>query len=325
MSSLQKHRLYKYVTLRDVQYEHLDISYEVFGQEVHTAPILVVFHALTGNSDVASEEKGWWKELIGKNRAIDLNQFTVIAFNIIGNGYDGTVIENYKDFTAKDMAILSFHTLRALGIKKIYGVIGGSLGGGIAWELIAEFPKFSTYLFAIASDWKATDWVLGFCGTQEQILLNSKRPLADARRMAMLFYRSPISLEGKFHRKKQNEHQHAVNSWLNHHGNKLKNRFTIEAYKMMNHLLASVDITKGAYKEEVFQNIQSIIVQVSISSDVLYVPEENEKTAAFLNELGIENYHFQVQSAHGHDAFLMEHNQIAQFLEPFLALNAEYV
>jgi homoserine O-acetyltransferase len=318
MKDLKVHRINKYVTLSDVQYEKLDVTYEVFGQELHTAPIIIVFHALTGNSDVASEEKGWWKELIGFEKAIDLNRFTVISFNILGNGYDGNIIENYSDFIAKDIAILSFHTVRALGIKSVYAVIGGSLGGGIAWELVSEFPKFSTYLFAIATDWKSTDWVLGFCGTQENILKNSEHPLADARRMAMLFYRSPDSLQNKFKRKKQDDTQYAVNSWLNHHGFKLKDRFSIQAYLMMNNLLQSVDITRGQYKDEVFQNIQTKIIQISISSDLLYLPEENRKTAIYLDSLGIENYLFEINSKDGHDAFLIENRKIGEILEPYL-------
>ncbi len=319
MNNLQKHSIYKYVTISDVQYEKLDITYEVFGKKIHTAPIIVVFHALTGNSDVASDEKGWWKDLIGYNKTIDLNRFTIISFNILGNGYDGNLIENYADFTAKDIAILNFHTLRSLGVKNIYGVIGGSLGGGIAWELVAEFPKFSSYLFAIATDWKATDWVLGFCGTQESILKNSANPLADARRMAMLFYRSPVSLQSKFERKKQDNKQFAVNSWLNHHGSKLQHRFSIQAYLMMNQLLASVDITRGEYKEDVFQKLETTIVQISIESDLLYLPDENKETAEYLKELGIKNSYFQVKSEDGHDAFLIEHDQIGAFIKPFLA------
>lgn len=318
MSSLLKHRILKYITLSDVQYEKLDITYEIFGKELHSAPIIVVFHALTGNSDVASEKRGWWNGLIGEGKAIDLSYFTVISFNILGNGYEGNLIEKYSDFTAKDIAILSFHTLRSIGVSQVYGVLGGSLGGGIAWELVAEFPHFSDHLFAIASDWKATDWVLGFCGAQEHILNNSSEPLADARRMAMLFYRSPVALEQKFRRKKQSESQFAVNSWLDHHGYKLKNRFKVQAYLMMNHLLSTVDITRGEYKEDVFQEIRTKIVQISITSDLLYPSSENKKTAEYLTKLGIANAHFVIKSNDGHDAFLIENEQIGSILAPYL-------
>lgn len=319
MGTLQKHSVYKYVTWSDVQYEKLDITYEIFGREIHTAPIIVVFHALTGNSNVAGEEKGWWKELIGKDKAVDLNRFTVISFNILGNGYDGELIENYRDFCGKDVAILSFHTLRSLKVKEIYAAIGGSLGGGIAWELVAEFPKFSKYLIAVATDWKATDWVQGFCGIQENILNHSDEALQDARKMAMMFYRTADSLTQKFHRRKQADGQFEINSWLNHHGVKLESRFTKEAYLMMNHLMRTVDISRGQYTEEVFQHIHTKIIQISINTDLLYLPEENRNTSRLLDRLGIENYLYEIESSDGHDAFLIESDKIGELLTPHLS------
>jgi hypothetical protein len=51
-------------------------------------------------------EYGWWNQVIGKNKTIDTTKFTIIAFNIPGNGYDGLLIDNYKDFVAKDIANL---------------------------------------------------------------------------------------------------------------------------------------------------------------------------------------------------------------------------
>ena len=81
----------------------LSLSYQLFGKKLHTAPIVLVNHALTGNSNVAGKD-GWWNALIGSDKVIDTNKYTIIAFNIPGNGYDGFVIENYKDFAARDIA-----------------------------------------------------------------------------------------------------------------------------------------------------------------------------------------------------------------------------
>ena len=68
-------------------YSNFELSYQLFGQKLFTAPIVLVNHALTGNSNVAGEF-GWWSSLIGLGKLIDTNKFTVIAFNIPGNGYD---------------------------------------------------------------------------------------------------------------------------------------------------------------------------------------------------------------------------------------------
>ena len=67
---------------------------------------MVVNHSLTGNSNV-SGPNGWWNGIVGENKPIDTNYFTVIVFNIPGNGYDnqtGNLIENYRDFTVRDIA-----------------------------------------------------------------------------------------------------------------------------------------------------------------------------------------------------------------------------
>ena len=73
---------------------------------MHDAPIVLVNHALTGNSNVCGDD-GWWTDLIGENKCIDTNSYTVLAFNIPGNGFDSNenhLIDNYKDFKARDIA-----------------------------------------------------------------------------------------------------------------------------------------------------------------------------------------------------------------------------
>ena len=48
----------------------LQLSYQLFGLELGTAPVVLVNHALTANSSVAGEN-GWWNQVIGKNKTID--------------------------------------------------------------------------------------------------------------------------------------------------------------------------------------------------------------------------------------------------------------
>ncbi len=122
--------------------QDLQLSYQLFGQPLHSAPIVLVNHALTGNSNVAGEQ-GWWSDLIGEGKCINTDQYTILAFNIPGNGYDGFVIENYKDFVAGDIAKIFLLGLDRLEISKLYAIIGGSLGGGIA-PVLARASRFSS-------------------------------------------------------------------------------------------------------------------------------------------------------------------------------------
>ena len=62
----------------------INLSYQLFGCALQSAPVVLVNHALTGNSNVTGSE-GWWNALIGPNKPIDTNLFSVLAFNIPGN------------------------------------------------------------------------------------------------------------------------------------------------------------------------------------------------------------------------------------------------
>lgn len=294
------------------------LTYEVFGKELHSAPVVVVNHALTGNSDLLSEEKGWWKTIIGDSKLIDTGRYTVIAFNIPGNAYDGQFIENYRDFSTRDVAQIFNQALKHQGIEEIYAVIGGSLGGGLAWEMAVLEPEYFKYVIPVACYWQSSDWIIGFNNVQMQILKYSTKPLEISRMMAMLFYRTPTSLQAKFGRTKTIDGSiYNIESWLRHHGNKLQNRFEISAYRMMTHLLTTLDITaqKESFEDAVMP-IQSKIIQVAINTDWLFVPEETFRTKQKLDKLGIANEYHEIQSIHGHDAFLIEFEQLETFLKP---------
>ncbi len=318
-----KHTIIKnFTTGNSADYQSIDISFEVFGKELHSAPIIVVVHALTGNSDVLSKEKGWWKELIGDHKLMNTKRYTVIAFNIPGNGYAGELIENYRDFVAKDIAQLFLLSLEKQAITNIFAAIGGSLGGGIVWEMAALQPKFIEYIIPIAADWKATDWLMGQCFVQEQIVINTNYSLEDVRKMAMLFYRTPKSFTRKFMRTKTSDNKmYNVNSWLNHHGRKLEKRFYAKAYLMMNQLLSSIDITtKSQSFDNLVSKITGTIVQIAINSDLIFVPDEIMATKEQLNRLNVKNEYHEILSDDGHDAFLIEHQQITNFLQPIFPI-----
>jgi len=321
-TSLKYHSIENFITDTGVVYDEIELSYELFGQKLHTAPIVLVNHALTGNSDIASLHAGWWNGIVSDGNLIDTTKYTVIGFNIPGNGYDKkprNLIENYKDFTARDIARLFGTALLKLEVEKLHAIIGGSLGGGIAWEMAVLFPDLATYLIAIASDWKAADWILAHNKVQEQILLNSRKPVHDARMMAMLFYRTAASFREKFNRSINDDLGISnVESWLLHHGFKLENRFDLKSYKMVNHLLSTLDITRdrGSF-EEVSLLIKSTIIQIGIDSDFFFVPDENRNTQKVLDTLEIKNVYKEIESIHGHDGFLVENEQLKELLKDF--------
>lgn len=308
--------LQNFTTESGALYPTLNLSYQVFGKALHTAPIILVNHALTGNSQIIGEN-GWWSNLIGENKTIDTNKYTVLAFDIPGNGYNEELIDNYKDFNARDVARIFLEGLRFLNIDKLFTIIGGSIGGGIGWEMVALKNNCTQNLIPIATDWKATDWVMANCFLQEQILNNSRRPIEDARIQAMLCYRTPESFKEKFNRTINEELSvFNIESWLSHHGKKLQERFQVSSYKMMNQLLKTIDITRNRNSfEEIASKIEATIYIIGIDSDLFFTAAENIATFEELKKYKTNVFYREIKSIHGHDAFLIEYEQLNNLLK----------
>jgi homoserine O-acetyltransferase len=299
------------------------MTYQLFGEPLHTAPVVLVNHALTGNSSVTGKQ-GWWNALIGKGKAIDTNNFTILAIDIPGNGYgnvSGSIPEDYKAFNNYDIARLQYELIKMLKVEQLFAVVGGSLGGQIAWELAVSQPRLVQHLIPIASDWKATDWVVAQCRIQEQILNNSLKPIHDARMHAMTFYRTPASFKAKFERTKTADGSlYNIESWLLHHGKRLEERFSIHSYKLMNHLLGSADITAGVSDAQtVFKSLQCQVHLVSINSDGLFLADEIYDTHLKLQAANVSSTYHEIQSIHGHDAFLIEYEQLEAIVKPIFS------
>ncbi|WP_233862211.1 bifunctional aspartate kinase/homoserine dehydrogenase I [Tenacibaculum piscium] len=312
-----------FTTENGLFFDEIPLSYEVFGKKIGTAPMVLINHALTGNSNVANSKNGWWKDLIGKNKAINTANYTVLCFNIPGNGYDGFLIENYKNFIARDIAKLFLKGLEKLKITQLFALIGGSLGGGIAWEMVVLNPVITQKFIPIATDWKATDWLIANCQIQEQFLVNSKNPVHDARMHAMLCYRTPKSFKERFHRsKKENSEIFNVESWLLHHSEKLQERYQLASYKLMNQLLKTIDVTKNSNenrsenKVAVLEKIQADIHIIGVDSDLFFTAEENRETQKELALVHDNVTYNEINSVHGHDAFLIEYEQLDKIISP---------
>lgn len=296
-------------------FDSIKLYYQQFGKQIGTAPVVLVNHSLTGDSKL-SGEGGWWNEMIGPDKIIDTNRYTVLGFNIPGNGVMDQTFSNPEDFHAGDIAFLFLKGLHALDVKFLHALIGGSIGGGIAWEMIAIAPKLCKFLVPVAADWKANDWIIANTFLQNRILKNSKKPLEDARIHAMLTYRTPQSFDSRFGRTKNQELEvYNIESWLMYHGDKLAKRFKLKAYEMMNHLLASVNIEReGKSVEDIIKKINAEIHLIAIDSDLFFTPGEDRKTFEIGKKIKKNIFYHELTSIHGHDAFLIENEKMARIL-----------
>ncbi len=309
MKTELQHINFLYQTNSQKEY-HISLSYQLFGKDLFSAPIILINHALTGNSNVAGE-KGWWKQLIGENQVIDTNKYTVLCFNIPGNGYDDFFIDEYSDFTPSDIAKIFLKGLETLNIKNLYAIIGGSLGGGIGWEMLVKNPDLAEIFIPIACDFKTHDWLHAQCLVQKFLLDQNDEPLQKARVHAMLCYRTPQSLNDRFQNiYNQDKQKLESEDWLSYHGKSLAERFSLKSYKLMNHLLMNINAD-----EKSLNKINARMHMISVDTDLFFPASEIRMCFEKLKNEKKDVFYHEIKSIHGHDAFLMEYEQLNNIIK----------
>ncbi len=296
--------------------QKIPLTYYLKGPKIGTAPIVLINHPLTANA-FFSGEYGWWNEIVGKNKVIDSRKYTIISFNIPGNGIDVYEWKNLNEIHAGHIATLFLKGLKKLKINNLHAIIGGSIGGGISWEMVAISPKICKNLIPIASDWKSTDWLIANTFVQKKILMNSSQPIKDARMHAMLMYRTPGSFTSRFNRSIKKESKlFNVESWLLHHGQALNDRFSLNGYLTVNHLLGRINILRYDKSfDEIVKPISAQIHIISVDSDLLFLADEDKITFKKLKKNKKKCTFSEIKSIHGHDAFLIENDQLKIILE----------
>jgi len=303
-------------------HKDIPLSFRIFGRALGTAPVVLINHALTGNSNAAGEN-GWWTMLIGDDKTIDTLKFSVIAFDIPGNGQNGFFIDAYENFSTRTVAQLFWEGLDLLNIQRVFAIIGGSLGGAIAWEMAFLKPESIEKIIPVACNYRASDWLIANVKVQEAILKNSSNALEDARMHAMLLYRTPESFQIKFNVEKNPEtRKYKVEEWLDYHGKTLGKRYQLQSYRLMNHLLKTIG---DGWKKEDFDaflgRTRTKIHIIAVNSDYMFTKKEQFETFEEIANV-YEHVSFEtIDSIHGHDAFLIEHQQLAQLTQPYFKVN----
>lgn len=301
-----------------VEYPQVKLTYQFAGRLPGEAPIVLVCHALTGNSSVAGPD-GWWAQLIGPEKTIDTDIYTILCFDIPGNCYGGYLPdggEQPERFSLQDVARLFLEGLEILDITSVYAIIGASLGGALVWQLAAFAPELAQNIFPIATDYKASNWLLAQTAVQ-MLLLQGANPIHDARIHAMLCYRTPESICARFQNGMTPDGSTPeVLDWLDYHGKTLECRFEEFAYRVMTFLTSNIRVADDVHG---LNHIRSNIHLISIDSDMLFPHFQARQTAHELQTLRPDTTWDVIHSIHGHDAFLMEYAQLNAIIKPYFS------
>ncbi|MEX2594268.1 MAG: homoserine O-acetyltransferase [Anditalea sp.] len=310
------------------------ISYTTQG---HLTPkkdnVIWVLHALTGDANVQE----WWSGLVGDDKFYDPTKHFIVCANLLGSCYGSTqpLSENpktgkpyYYDFpnlTTRDMAMVFDHLREHLGIEKIDTLIGGSLGGQVALEWAYALESRLKHAVILASNAKASPWIIGFNETQRMAIesdctwgLNQpdagKKGLETARAIGMLSYRHHETFLQSQNDTGENRDNYKISSYLRYQGLKLANRFNALSYWILSKAMDSHNLGRGrGGVEKALSQIQSKVLAIGVDTDVLFTTAESQ----FISKHVSKGTYREITSIYGHDAFLIEFEQLSYLLKSF--------
>lgn len=298
----------------------LTIAYSYYGQlNPGKDNVIYVCHALTANSDVAD----WWPHMVGPGLVFDTDKYFVVCANILGSCYGTTGASSINPETGeaygKDFPLLTVrdlvkaHQLLAahLGIKKIYLLCGGSLGGQQAMEWAILEPQYCKNLFLIATNPRHSAWGIAFNEAQRMALEAGPGGLEAARAIAMLSYRNYNMFESTQTDIEDKIDDFRAASYQRYQGIKLKKRFDANCYYALSKAMDSHHVGRGRNSmHEALGSITARTLVIGISSDLLF-PNQEQK---FIAENIPGAVYRQIDSPYGHDGFLIETKQITELL-----------
>jgi homoserine O-acetyltransferase len=318
--------------------------------------VVVVLHALTGDShitgpaDPGHPTAGWWDGVAGPGAPIDTNRWCAVATNVLGGCRGSTgpssLARDGKPWgsrfplvSVRDQVEADVAALAALGINQAAAVVGGSMGGARALEWIVSHPDRVGAGLLLAVGARATADQIGTQTTQIAAIKSDpnwrggdyhgtgRKPdagLTVARRFAHLTYRGELELDTRFANDNQGDEdpanggRYAVQSYLEHQGDKLLARFDAGSYVILTEALNSHDI--GRNRGGVGKALRGCPVPVvvgGITSDRLYPLRLQEELAELLP--GCTELHV-VDSVCGHDGFLVESEAVGDLIRKTLEL-----
>ncbi len=341
--------------------KNFPIAYETYGKlNEKKDNAILIFHALTGDQFVSginpiTKKDGWWSYAVGSNKAIDTNKFFIICANVIG-GCMGSYGPNHKDsntnetlgtnfpvITINDMVNAQFNLLEFFNIKKLFSVVGGSMGGMQVLQFISNFPDKAKTAIPIACTSSHSAQNIAFNELGRQAITadgnwnngkysnqktNPSKGLAVARMAAHITYLSKKGLQEKFGRKLQErddlkfgfDADFQIESYLRYQGSVFVDRFDANSYLYITRAMDYFDLAKqfDGNLSKAFSKTKAKFFIISFTSDWLYPTQENKDIVIALNAIGANVGFVEIESDKGHDSFLLDVPDFLKALKNFL-------
>jgi len=296
----------------------------------------------------------WWNPLIGPGRSFDTSRYFVICSNIVGSCYGSTGPSSidastglpygmrFPVITIRDMVHAQRILLEHLGVRQLAAVAGGSIGGQQALEWAVTYPEMVRNVAVVAATGALTAQAVAFSEVQRQAIMldpqwqqGDYQPgqgpgagLAIARMLAMITYQSEEGMEMRFARQAASNTsipapsgsvdlggRFDIEGYLYYQGASLVRRFDANSYLYISRAMDLYDVSEGYPSlEAALQRLRSNALFIGIRSDFLFPAAHVRWLAEQVRTLGGKATYVELDSPHGHDAFLKEWKQMAAAL-----------
>jgi homoserine O-acetyltransferase len=294
---------------------------------------ILIFHALTGSADVEQ----WWGPLVGPGKPLDTSRHAIVSANLLGSCYGSTGPQEwaakhddpFPQLTPADLADAHVSLLEHLGVEHLALATGGSLGGMVTleWGRRSPVPVDRLVVFAApaATSAQAIAW-----NTVQRMAIEADPAwrggryaagqgpaagLAAARALAMITYRTAVEFEARFGRRSsRTPGRFDVDHYLRRQGDKLVARFDAASYVALMRAMDLHDVGDLRSAAQATAARVGTVIGVGVDSDLLYAPEEVRAWTEAYRAAGADARYREITSAAGHDAFLIEWDQVEAIL-----------
>jgi len=342
----------------------VEVAYETYGQlNAGRTNAILVLHAFSGDAHAAgispeTGKPGWWDNMIGPGKGFDTNKYFVICTNVLGGcrGTTGPSSINpetgcpygltFPVITIGDMVRLQKMLIDWMGIPRLLGVSGGSMGGMQALEWAVSYPDQVVAAIPIASTTRHSAQQIAFNEVGRQAIMADpdwhdgnyygRRPpargLAVARMVGHITYMSDDSMREKFGRRLRDKEAFSfgfdvdfeVESYLRYRGSQFVNRFDANSYLYITKAMDYFDLTNGsASLAAALQPARARFLVISFSSDWLYPSYQSQEMVRALRARNCDVAYIELQSNYGHDSFLVDVAEQAELVRGFLGSTFE--
>ncbi|WP_210418281.1 homoserine O-acetyltransferase MetX [Ruania zhangjianzhongii] len=306
---------------------------------------------VVGDAEEGHASAGWWSSLVGPGLPLDTDRYFVVAPNVLGGCQGSTGPSSpapngtpwgsrFPYVTVRDQVAAELELADHLGVGAWQLVIGASMGGHRVLEWAVTAPERVAAIAAIATAAQTSAdqiaWAhaqLGAIRADPQFRGGDYYDAADgdgphvglgiARQIAHTTYRSAHELDERFGRIPQGGEnplggggRFAVQSYLDHHADKLSRRFDANSYVALTESMLTHDLGRDrGGVEEALASISARTLALAVDTDRLFPPSQSRRIADGVSR----GVYRELRSDHGHDGFLIENDQVGAILTEFLA------